>query len=157
MEGQPQTHQFMFEDTFKVKALDDSRFERAGRLDCESQTYPGNHLELDINHVIYPVAPGEILSVAITDNVSPDKTRKLTTAYDHDKRLLGKSILDEYGYVMFGKVYKKDENKEKRVATVHASFGGLLMRLKSDPDQLQEFHFADQIYILIRKTTDSIA
>ncbi len=47
---------------------------------------------------------GDILNVAITDNVSPDRARKLNTAYDHDPRLLGVSIMDHYEYVMFGKV-----------------------------------------------------
>mmetsp|Transcript_81262 Transcript_81262/g.220277 ORF Transcript_81262/g.220277 Transcript_81262/m.220277 type:complete len:158 (+) Transcript_81262:70-543(+) len=145
------SHHFMFEDTFRVKTIDDSRFERAGRIDCESDQFAGNNLELDINHIIYPVSPGDMLQIAITDNVSPDRNRKLNTAYDHDKRLLGQSIMDHFEYVMYGKVYKKDENKKDSTAEVHASYGGLLMKLRSDPVQLQEFHVADGIYILIRK------
>mmetsp|Transcript_61377 Transcript_61377/g.155010 ORF Transcript_61377/g.155010 Transcript_61377/m.155010 type:complete len:153 (-) Transcript_61377:177-635(-) len=145
-------HHFMFEDSFKVKSLDDSRFERAGRIDCESEAF-GNNLELDINHIIYPVEPGMQLHVAITDNVSPDRARHLGTGTDHDKRLLGQSIMDHFDYVMYGKVYKKDDNKKEHKSVVHASYGGLLMKLQSDPVQLQEFHVADAIYILIRKVT----
>jgi len=143
-------HHFMFEDSFKVKSIDDSRFERAGRIDCESDSF-NNFLELDINHIIYPVTAGDQLLVAITDNVSPDRTRRLSTAYDHDKRLLGQSIMDHFDYVMYGRVYKKDDDKKNKTATVHVSFGGLLMRLKSDSVQLAEFHVSDSVYILIRK------
>merc|ERR1712196_303228 len=108
--------------------------ERAGRIACESLTFD-NMMELDINN-----------------NVSPaDNPRKLSTAYDHDPRLLGKSVMDEYEYVMFGKVYKKDDDKQKNAAVVFASYGGLLMRLASDPRQLQDFHVGDSIYLLMKK------
>mmetsp|Transcript_130682 Transcript_130682/g.365647 ORF Transcript_130682/g.365647 Transcript_130682/m.365647 type:complete len:158 (-) Transcript_130682:192-665(-) len=143
-------HHFMFEDTFKVKTIDDSRFERAGRIDCESESF-GNNLELDINHMIYPLGPGDQIQVAITDNVSPNRARRLSTAYDHDKRLLGPSIMDHYEYVMYGKIYKKDDDKKDKRAIVHASYGGLLMKLRSDSMQLAEFHVPDAIYLLIRK------
>merc|ERR1712154_80087 len=96
-------HHFMFEDSFTIKSVDNSRFERAGRIDCESVSFL-NRLELDINNIIYPVSPGEQLHVAITDNVSDARQpRHLATAYDHDPRLLGKSIMDQFEYVMYGK------------------------------------------------------
>ncbi|OLP89003.1 hypothetical protein AK812_SmicGene29584 [Symbiodinium microadriaticum] len=74
--------------------VDDSRFERAGRMDCESVAFTTNNLEIvlvhtggfqtallaaqDINHIIYPVQGGDQIYVAITRNVSPaDDPRKL--------------------------------------------------------------------------------
>lgn len=144
-------HPFLFEDSFQVKSVDNSRFERAGRIDCESVSF-ANNLELDINNCIYPVARGEQLYVVITDNVSPvESTRKLSNAYDHDKRILGRSIMDQFEYVMHGKVYKKEDHRKDKTAIVLASFGGLLMRLQSDPVQLQNFHPGNSVYILIRK------
>ncbi|CAE7215790.1 RPB8 [Symbiodinium natans] len=122
-------HPFLFEDSFQVKNVDDSRFERAGRMDCESIAFTTNNLEIDINHIIYPVQGGDQIYVAITRNVSPaDDPRKLNTAYDHDPRLLGRSVMDHFDYVMYGKVYKKEVKKEENMATVWASYGGLLMK-----------------------------
>ncbi|CAE8678909.1 unnamed protein product [Polarella glacialis] len=145
------SHPMMFEDSFTVKTVDNTRFERAGRLDCESITF-SNNLELDINNIIYPVLPGEQIYVAITNNVSPaENPRKLNTAVDHDPRLLGKSIMDQFEYVMFGKVYKKDDKKNENLAVVFASFGGLLMKLQGNSTQLAEFHLNDGIYLLMRK------
>eukprot|EP00929_Paragymnodinium_shiwhaense_P119907 TRINITY_DN91818_c0_g1_i1.p1 TRINITY_DN91818_c0_g1~~TRINITY_DN91818_c0_g1_i1.p1 ORF type:complete len:157 (+),score=40.53 TRINITY_DN91818_c0_g1_i1:163-633(+) len=144
-------HSFMFEDSFKVKTVDTSRFERAGRIAAESVSLD-NEMQLDVNTILYPMAPGELIHVGITDNVSPaDNPRRLSTAYDHDRRLLGKSIMDEYDYVMYGKVYKKDDDKQKNAALVFASYGGLLMRLGSDSKQLQDFHVGDAIYLLMKK------
>uniref|UniRef100_A0A7S2D485 DNA-directed RNA polymerases I, II, and III subunit RPABC3 n=1 Tax=Alexandrium andersonii TaxID=327968 RepID=A0A7S2D485_9DINO len=145
------THHFLFEDSFTVKSVDNSRFERAGRLDCESSTF-ANNLEVDINNILWPVSPGDQINVAITSDVSPtDNPRRLATAHDHDPRLLGRSIMDQYEYVMYGKVYKKDVKAKDKEALVWASFGGLLMKLKSDEQQLAEFHVNDSIYLLMRK------
>merc|ERR1712203_924354 len=108
-------HRFMFEDSFTIKSVDNSRFERAGRIDCESVVF-SNNLELDINNMIYPVTPGEQVFVAICDNVSPaDTQRRLSTGHDHDPRLLGRSIMDQFEYVMYGKIYKKDDKKKDKV------------------------------------------
>ncbi|CAK9005350.1 unnamed protein product [Durusdinium trenchii] len=76
-------------------------------MDCESTTFAENNLEIaDINNIIYPVTPGEQIYVAITNNVSSaDEPRSLTTAYDHDERLLGPSVMDQFDYVMFGKAH----------------------------------------------------
>mmetsp|Transcript_65460 Transcript_65460/g.181606 ORF Transcript_65460/g.181606 Transcript_65460/m.181606 type:complete len:164 (+) Transcript_65460:69-560(+) len=145
------SHHFMFEDSFTVKSVDNSRFERAGRLDCESVAF-SNNLEVDINNNLWPVLPGEQLHVGITNDVSPaENPRRLATAYDHDPRLLGRSIMDQFEYVMYGKVYKKDVKAKDNEALVWASFGGLLMKLRSDAVQLQEFHVNESIYLLMRK------
>eukprot|EP00933_Yihiella_yeosuensis_P067575 TRINITY_DN72487_c0_g1_i1.p1 TRINITY_DN72487_c0_g1~~TRINITY_DN72487_c0_g1_i1.p1 ORF type:complete len:153 (+),score=12.47 TRINITY_DN72487_c0_g1_i1:144-602(+) len=150
-----QDHPFMFEDSFEVSAIDNSRFERAGRLDMASVGF-GSTLELDINNIIYPVSPGEQLHVAITSNVSPaDNPRKLNTAYDHDRRLLGRSIMDEFEYVMYGKVYKTEVKKGADQAVVHASYGGLLMKLTATASQLKDFHVSDAIYLMMRKVPSS--
>eukprot|EP00747_Dinoflagellata_sp_TGD_P186454 gnl/TRDRNA2_/TRDRNA2_43481_c0_seq1.p1 gnl/TRDRNA2_/TRDRNA2_43481_c0~~gnl/TRDRNA2_/TRDRNA2_43481_c0_seq1.p1 ORF type:complete len:164 (+),score=31.14 gnl/TRDRNA2_/TRDRNA2_43481_c0_seq1:54-545(+) len=142
-------HNFLFDDSFLIKSVDNTRFERAGRIDCESTSF-NNALELDVNNIIYPVAPGEQVYLALTDNVSPaDNPRRLATAYDHDPRKLGRSVMDQFEYVMYGKVYKKDT--KKNMVCVFASFGGLLMKLTSDPTQLSDLHLGDSIYLLMRK------
>mmetsp|Transcript_6539 Transcript_6539/g.11362 ORF Transcript_6539/g.11362 Transcript_6539/m.11362 type:complete len:152 (-) Transcript_6539:54-509(-) len=149
--AQAAAHKFLFEDTFTIKSVDNSRFERAGRINCNSEDFGENTLELDINNIIWPVSSGEKIFVALTDNVSPSAGRQLNNAYDHDERVLGASVMDEFEYVMFGKVYKKEDVKAKNTATVFASYGGLLMRLKSNSVLLQDFHMGDSLYLLIRK------
>uniref|UniRef100_A0A7S4TA79 DNA-directed RNA polymerases I, II, and III subunit RPABC3 n=1 Tax=Alexandrium monilatum TaxID=311494 RepID=A0A7S4TA79_9DINO len=145
------SHHFLFEDSFVVKSVDNSRFERAGRLDCESSAF-SNNLEVDVNNIVWPVVPGDQLYVGITPDVSPaENPRRLATAYDHDPRLLGRSIMDQFEYVMYGRVYKKDVKAKDNEAIVWASYGGLLMKLKSDAVQLQELHVNDAIYLLMRK------
>eukprot|EP00403_Amphidinium_massartii_P043166 CAMPEP_0178439048 /NCGR_PEP_ID=MMETSP0689_2-20121128/35939_1 /TAXON_ID=160604 /ORGANISM="Amphidinium massartii, Strain CS-259" /LENGTH=153 /DNA_ID=CAMNT_0020061533 /DNA_START=62 /DNA_END=523 /DNA_ORIENTATION=- len=152
--AQSSTHKFLFEDTFNIKSVDNSRFERAGRIDCTSEDFGENTLELDINNIIWPVSSGEKIFVALTDNVSPVAGQnKLTNAYDHDPRVLGASVMDDFEYVMYGRVYKKEDVKGKNTATVFVSYGGLLMKLKSNSVQLKDFHLGDSLYLLIRKVT----
>ncbi|CAK0837602.1 unnamed protein product, partial [Prorocentrum cordatum] len=139
-------------DSFTIKSVDNSRFERAGRIDCQSVSFD-NILELDINNVIYPVAPGDQVYVAITDNVSAaSQPRRLANALDHDPRILGRSIMDQFEYVCCGRVYKKDDHQQKeKKCMVFVSFGGLLMKLSSDSNQLKEFHLNDVVYLMMRK------
>merc|ERR1719199_937083 len=123
-----------------------------------SKTMLGNKIEVDINNIIYPVKVDDILQVALTDNVSdPTNKKNLKTAHDHDARILGPSIMDQFEYVMFGKVYKKSDSKpakegEARSVTVFISYGGLLMKLDSEEyDALKEIHVNDSIYLMMRK------
>eukprot|EP00927_Polykrikos_kofoidii_P070643 TRINITY_DN67055_c0_g1_i1.p1 TRINITY_DN67055_c0_g1~~TRINITY_DN67055_c0_g1_i1.p1 ORF type:complete len:177 (-),score=37.57 TRINITY_DN67055_c0_g1_i1:83-571(-) len=144
-------HRFLFEDSFLIKTVDNTRFERAARIDCESVAFD-NNVELDVNNHIYPVHPGDTLHMAITPNVSPaDNPRHLSNAFEHDPRILGPSILDHFEYVMYGKCYKKVDDKKKNAATVFVSHGGMLMKLQSDTKQLQDFHVGDCLYLLVRK------
>jgi hypothetical protein len=65
------------------------------------------------------------------------------------------SLMDEYEYVMYGKVYKykdtpdKDNNQVK--VEVYVSYGGLLMKLSGDPRKLEELELDSNVYLLIRK------
>eukprot|EP00434_Breviolum_minutum_P031209 symbB.v1.2.027601.t1/scaffold2834.1/size69276/8 len=125
-------------------------------MDCESISFASNNLEIDINNIIYPVSPTDKIYVAITNNVSPpDDPRQLNTAYDHDPRLLGRSVMDQFDYVMYGKVYKKEVKKEENLAVVWASYGGLLMKLRAEAPHLNDFHLNDNIYFMMRKVADA--
>jgi DNA-directed RNA polymerase I, II, and III subunit RPABC3 len=150
-------HPMIFEDSFVVGSIDNSRFERAGRVTMMSKTM-SNKLEIDINNIIYPVKPDETFQVALTDNVSPPENRKnLKNAHDHDARILGASIMDQYEYVMYGKVYKKTDSKpakegQARTSTVFVSYGGLLMKLDSEEyEALKDLHVNDGIYFMMRR------
>merc|ERR1719472_706270 len=111
-----------------------------------------NKMELDINNIIYPVKIDETIQVAPTDN-----KKNLKDFHDHDARILGPSIMDQYEYVMFGKVYKKTDSKpakegDTRMSTVFISYGGLLMKLDSEEyDALKDLHVNDGVYLMMRK------
>lgn len=62
-----------------------------------------------------------------------------------------KTLADQYEYVMYGKVYKCDEDKAKFISYVYASYGGLLMCLKGDTKLLEEIHQGTYVYLLMRK------
>jgi DNA-directed RNA polymerases I, II, and III subunit RPABC3 len=63
------------------------------------------------------------------------------------------SEMDNFEYVMHGKVYKlehrTEEGSTRAVASV--SFGGLLMQLIADHTKLNRFEVDSMVYLLIRK------
>uniref|UniRef100_A0A183E9P0 Probable arginine--tRNA ligase, cytoplasmic n=1 Tax=Gongylonema pulchrum TaxID=637853 RepID=A0A183E9P0_9BILA len=62
--------------------------------------------------------------------------------------------LDPFEYVMFGKVYRiegEESNSETNTLAAYASFGGLLMRLKGDANNLHGFELDSNIYLLMKK------
>jgi len=66
------------------------------------------------------------------------------------------SLADDYDYVMYGKVYKKADNKKSSSdfsseVTLYASFGGLLMSLAADKADLEGAHLDDRVYLLVKK------
>ena len=63
------------------------------------------------------------------------------------------TFADAFEYVMYGKVFKKEDDNAGGIqkTTVTASFGGLLMRIKADPKNLQEVDIDKRMYVLIRK------
>lgn len=61
------------------------------------------------------------------------------------------SLLDQYDYVMYGKLYKWSQAEPKKPVEVYVSFGGLLMRLRGDPNHLSKLQVDSRIYLLLRK------
>jgi len=60
-----------------------------------------------------------------------------------------RDLSDDFEYVMYGKVYKYDEEKRSKVA-VYVSFGGLLMALEGDFRHVQNIHVGQNVYMLIK-------
>ena len=86
----------VFEDTPVVADVDHSRFDKVARVTCESQEN-STKIEVDIYTEIWPVESGEQLHIIMLKSLS--LTQSLTTAFDHDQRVLGKSIADAFGYL----------------------------------------------------------
>lgn len=107
---------------------------------------------LDVNIDIYPVEVGDQLKVALSQSLV--RGGNPTPATYEATILSGRSnLLDEYEYVMHGKVFKfKDSGAAKQFkAEVYVSFGGLLMQLTGDPKQLEKLDIDQTIYLLIKK------
>ena len=69
-------------------------------------------------------------------------------AYDQSNQ---SSLLDQYEYAMYGKLYKWKQDQPKAPVEVYVSFGGLLMRLKGDARHLSKLALDSRVYLLMRK------
>lgn len=63
------------------------------------------------------------------------------------------SRADSFEYVMFGKVYRLegDDSEASSRLSAYVSFGGLLMRLQGDANNLHGFEVDQHIYLLMKK------
>lgn len=145
----------LFEDIFNVKDIDPDgkMFDRVSRLHCESESFKMD-LILDVNTWVYPIELGDkfrlVLAVTLREDGYPDSG-------EYNVAEVEGSRADSFEYVMHGKIYriegeeasKREPNKNKLSAFV--SFGGLLMRLQGDPNNLHGFEVDQHIYLLMKK------
>jgi DNA-directed RNA polymerase I, II, and III subunit RPABC3 len=63
------------------------------------------------------------------------------------------SRADSFEYVMYGQVYRieGDETEAASRLSAFVSFGGLLMRLQGDANNLHGFEIDQKIYLLMKK------
>jgi DNA-directed RNA polymerase I, II, and III subunit RPABC3 len=153
----------LFEDIFTISVVDPDgkKFDRVSRLVAHSEQFDMDLL-LDVNIDVYPIARSEkkfTLALAATLNLdgTPDDG-----TFDQTRR---KSLADKYEYVMYGKVYKYADASGAATAAgggqrgsgatakveVYISFGGLLMCLKGEPNNLSNLLLDQRVYLLMRK------
>ncbi|CAH1797986.1 unnamed protein product [Owenia fusiformis] len=142
----------LFEDIFDVKDInpEGQKFDRVSRLHCESESFKMD-LILDVNTQIYPVDLGDkfrmVIATSLREDGYPDDG-------EYDPSDTGPSRADSFEYVMFGKVYRieGDEGLEasSRLAA-YVSYGGLLMRLQGDANNLHGFEVDSNCYLLMKK------
>jgi len=140
----------IFEDFFEVKDIDPDgkKFDRVSRLYCLSENYE-MELWLDLNTDIYPMdMEHQKFSFALASTLnldgSPDEG-----VFDASER---STLADKFEYVMYGKVFKYQEESHPSVkVSIYVSFGGLLMLLKGDPRNLSGIDMDSRIYLLIKK------
>lgn len=144
----------LFEDIFDVKDIDPSgkRFDRVSRFHCESESFKMD-LIIDLNTQIFPLSLGEkfrlIISTSIVDDAYADDS-------EWTPRMQLSARSDAFDYIMYGKVYRiegEDYTSDASRLAAFASFGGLLMRLQGDPNNLHGFELDKQIYLLIKRIT----
>ncbi|KAK9863380.1 hypothetical protein WJX84_008004 [Apatococcus fuscideae] len=152
---QPKAAKTLVNDVFEVKEKDPDgkKFDKVSRIICHSDLYEFV-MTLDINIDIYPVEVGDKLATVLTTGISGDGT----TSGSYDKTLQqpgkGTSQMDQYEYVMHGKVFKyKDVEKGNQShVEVLISFGGLLLQLIGEPSRLSEFEVDMNLFLLMRKS-----
>ena len=83
-------------------------------------------LDLDINSDLFPMDINDNFTFALAATLALDGS---TDSGSFDQSGLP-SLLDQYDYVMYGKLYKWKQEAPKAPVELFVSFGGLLMRLK---------------------------
>lgn len=103
-------------------------------------------LTLDINNELYPLKTGEKFTFILTPTISLDGSADDGT-FEYSKK---ETLADRYDYVMYGRVYKFDENGKSKLA-IYISFGGLLLRLEGEPRHINSIKIGSNIYLLMKK------
>ncbi|CAB3364954.1 DNA-directed RNA polymerases I, II, and III subunit RPABC3 [Cloeon dipterum] len=151
----------LFEDIFNVKDIDPDgkKFDRVSRLFCESESFKMD-LILDVNTWLYPMELGDkfrlVLATTLREDGYADTGEYNPLAENEPSRA------DSFEYVVFGKIYRlmnesKERDKDKDLLessnrlSAYVSFGGLLMRLQGDANNLQGFEVDQAIYLLMKK------
>ena len=142
---------FLLQDTFTVSAIDPDgkAFQRVSRFVAKSERLDIETV-CDFNSDLFKPKPSQKLELVLTLTIDDNGTIDSNPQYN--PRLKSK-LLDEYEYVMFGKVFKiKQPTEETRNKTeVYISYGGLLMSLTGHSNSLQAIELDSPIYLLIRK------
>ena len=97
-----------FEDTLVINTLDKHGkvFDRITRI--EGVTNDSNcNIILDINSEIYKITKDKQYSILLTKSLFPDGTT--SNQFNYDLYLKKNSLLENYEYVMNGKVFKLTE------------------------------------------------
>ena len=137
--------QILFNSTFEITDIDPhgKKFDRVSRIIASSSSC---ELIVDINTEIYSLDIGESFTLLLTNSIYGQKV----DPKQKETFKSGKSLADEYEYVMYGKCYKYDDTKESKVG-VYVSFGGLLMNIQGDYRMLMNIQVGQYLYLLIRK------
>ena len=142
----------LFDDIFQVHQVNpdgDKKFDNVSRIVAKSDTYNVD-ITVDIYSHVFPVKAGETLSVKFVTTINKDGTPD-TGKYDPTDR---ETLLDEYDYAMYGKVFRYDiAAKHPPRATIIASYGGLLMKMEGNREHLTRIRKGQRVYMLIRKLT----
>ncbi|CAF1575343.1 unnamed protein product [Rotaria socialis] len=144
----------LFEDIFGVKDIDfgGKKFLRVSRIFCESESFK-MELLLDVNTQIYPMELGDKFRLKICTTLREDGKPDTGEFNQHDG---APSRADQFEYVMYGQVYRIEGDESSTTDTAstlsaYVSFGGLLMRLKGDANNLHGFKIDSNVYLLMKK------
>ncbi|EFJ45412.1 hypothetical protein VOLCADRAFT_82285 [Volvox carteri f. nagariensis] len=140
----------LFEDVFDVvdKDPDGKKFDSVSRFICHSDLYEMD-LHIDLNVELFPLQRNDKFSLVLAWTLNLDATPG-SEKYDAFPAISGRrTLMDNYDYVMYGKVFKYKDNNMK--VEVYISFGGLLMKLAGDPAKLEPIEVDSNVYLLLKK------
>ena len=135
----------LYSETFTVLKIDDPQFDNIIRIHCENAEGTSK-LILDINSQVYKIRENDSFSFLLKNQISEGSSE---SAHWHPSQVKG-SDAAQYDYVMYGKVYRYEEESAHHKATVYVSFGGLLMSLQGEQHSLQSIPTSRNIYLLMR-------
>ena len=140
----------IFEDTILINELDkDGRFfEKVSRVDATSEVYDCK-ISFDVNVDIYPVQKGSFYTLVLAKSLNTDGMASPNT-FSYDLYTKKNTLLDKYDYVMYGKIFKFNEENDERVS-LFVSFGGLLLSITGNQNHLQDLKIDERIYLLLKK------
>jgi len=152
------TSNIVFDDIFAIKDIDaeGKKFDRVSRLHAVSKNYSMD-LTLDYNSEIFPLNVGQDVALALASSLArgpagsqegeeEDRDRDVWRPDAKGRR----GLEDDYGYVMYGRVYRFDPGTGE-VVTAYASFGGMLMSLTGSFRHMTNIVLGDPVFLLMRK------
>lgn len=144
----------LFEDMFNVEAVDNARYNRVSRITGQSSTSQEIRITLDINLELFPVKNNDSLTITLASSLGNESSMLTSNGSWRPPKNNDRSLADDYDYVMYGTVYKFEENAGDDKMSVYISFGGLLMRLEGGYRSLSNLK-QENAYILIRHYRDN--
>lgn len=144
----------LFEDMFVVESTDDARYNKVSRITGHSSSSLDIKITLDINKELFPVKTNDSLTITLASSLGNEASMLTSNGSWRPPKQDDRSLADDYDYVMYGTVYKFEENEGTDKMSVYISFGGLLMRLEGGYRSLSNLKQANA-YILIRHYKDN--
>lgn len=139
----------LFDDMFIVDTTDNGRYTKVCRISGHSSTTPDIKITLDINSELFPVKANDSLTITLAASLGNELSMLTSNGSWRPPKAGDKSLADDYDYVMYGTVYKFEENEGSDQMTVYISFGGLLMCLQGGYRSLSNLK-QENAYILMR-------
>lgn len=144
----------LFEDMFNVESVDAARYNKVSRIIGQSSTSQDIKITLDINSELFPVKKQDSLTITLASSLGNESSMLTSNGSWRPPKNNDRSLADDYDYVMYGTIYKFEENSEDDKMSVYISFGGLLMRLEGGYRSLSNLK-QENAYILIRHYKDN--
>ena len=149
----------VFEETLDVQYIDKDLkvFDKVQR--CEGETQDSKYyISMDINSEVYPMKKGASYKLLLAKSIYESKPTPVHFEYDLFANTKN-TLMDNFDYVMCGKVFQFSSNAESGTLSISISFGGLLFqisKLKMDektgkPKSFEDINLDDTLYLLIKK------
>lgn len=101
----------LYEQGFRISDINSAKYDRVSRIKAISDQGSVT-LFLDVNTELYPLSPGDDVTVALAQSLNLDGSKDDSKGW-REVGLGEQTLADEYDYVCHGKIYRFEEgNKE---------------------------------------------